>query len=111
MNNKNSVTILDSEPITEEPISVNVERLEKIAAHIESHGEAFHMQWWCHSERTRPTLLQRFFGQEGEICGTTYCIAGWTIKLFGGSMCDNIPAQAQKLLGLTFDQATRLFYS
>lgn len=107
-------TISDAEPIVEERTGINVELLEQVAAAIERNSKKFDMRHWRGSEMNKVpnTGLRKLLDlpQRKERCGTTYCIAGWTVHLGGGDMSGNLPAQAQRLLGLNFEQGRRLFY-
>lgn len=53
-------------------MSVNVERLEAVMAHITAHPEQHDQSRWC----------TRWLDGEREECGTTACFAGWTAELF-----------------------------
>lgn len=108
----------DDTPITEETTTttINTELLRKTAALIEANAVNFDMQKW-HGIITKPAernTLQRLLNLKPKeiACGTTYCIAGYVLMAEGITLNDwrCIPATAQRLLKLTNDQATRLFY-
>jgi len=98
--------ISDSEPIIETPSGINVELLNRVAEYIASDYEHFDMDEWELKPHHRP-WYQRYITKRD--CGTTRCIAGWTCFL-SGNISPNTPNEAQQLLGLTYEQANRLFY-
>lgn len=99
--------VADSEPIVEERVGINVELLERVASYIEQHPAELDMDDWCKTHE--PALPNSTLGLLRP-CGTVACIAGHTVLLSGGSTDASIPAQAQRLLNLDFEQADRLFY-
>lgn len=104
---------------------MDIERMEEIAAFIEALPACPHRG----SPEWPPATLERSFdmgtwsfqGEEGSACGTTGCIAGWTVMHFGliekveicGAWDPKTPkswaAVAREYLGLDFDTARRLF--
>lgn len=56
--------------------------------------------------------------EDGEICGTTHCIAGWALVLTGGqnflrqweSYPEKISSEAARLLEISEEQANSLFH-
>lgn len=106
-----TVAIDNSEPIIEEQTGINVELLNRVADHIEANYYEFNMDHWMktHTASWWEKVLAAVGLVKKPFCGTTACIAGWTCTL-SGKRGDNIPAEAQKLLGITLDQAQRLFY-
>lgn len=104
-----TVAIDNSEPIIEEQTGINVELLNRVADHIEKHSEQFDIDNWNKTTVSKPSWWAKLRGAQ-PVCKTTYCIAGWAVVLSGLRCEDNIPAQAQRLLGLTLDQAKKLFY-
>lgn len=100
-------TLCDSEPIIETEQEINVDLLTRIADHIEGHPREFEMNEWDGKAR-RGNWFTNFLRIAP--CDTTHCIAGLACVLEGASMERSIPATAQKILGLTYEQADRLFY-
>jgi hypothetical protein len=90
------------------PQSPNTALLEVVADYVERHPEEFDMDFWKSSDRTR---LERFKGWLKGHCGTVGCVAFHAVRLGGGDIAGNVAAQAQRLLGLTDEQAINLFYS
>lgn len=110
------IRVSDSEIIIEEEAAqgINSELLLKVAEYIEGHPKEFDMSHWRgHQKKQLPNPWYRVvvgLPAPTEACGTTYCMAGWTVALSGGDMAGNLPAQAQRLLSLSLEQAQRLFY-
>jgi hypothetical protein len=91
----------------------NQELAKTVLDHLLAHPEQHNQDRW--GERTE--------------CGTTMCVAGWTCELAGerlewqrsstttgvGTWCTTdgvyIPRRAAQLLGLTEDEAARLFFT
>ena len=82
---------------------MNAERLRGVAAKLRSlkENEGFDMGWWLTQKKE---------------CGTVGCIAGWTCVLYGkpqyngpNSMDNKNNVDATKLLGLTWQEADKLF--
>lgn len=92
---------------------MNTERMQKVLEHIERN-----LDRWDQAEFARKSPYR------SEPCNTIYCLAGWTIELFGGGWdwsapFTPVPNDAQsrtsvelatELLGLTFEQAMDLFW-
>lgn len=55
----------------------NVPLFRKVVEHIEAHPNEWNQDWWVH---------QHGGVEEGEICGTTFCFAGWALKLTGHNL-------------------------
>lgn len=103
------------------------ERLSKLADTIEKHPETFSMEeWLLHTDPgednwSRAHRLDDFLDAplRDKSCGTTACIAGWAVHLWGKELesmdlsgsnfnaCD----AGKRLLHLTEDEADSLFYS
>lgn len=83
---------------------MNTENLLRVADAIEKHevpGLGFNMASF-ESEYRRD--------MSGRSCGTTACIAGWTDTVFGRRIRGS-DGRARSDLGLSFDEATDLFYA
>src|SRR6478672_12790718 len=88
---------------------INTALLERVATRIETEYRGFHMRNWCQTVYEPRSWWQRLFNRPKVACGTTRCVAGWICALSGEGENVNIPARAQRLAGLTLEQATRLF--
>lgn len=83
---------------------MNVKLLRKVKRHILAEPRRLEMNSWCELSETAP-------------CGTSACLAGWSgilsglvRKNEGGYFdCENWSAIGAKALGLTRDEANRLF--
>lgn len=103
-----------SSPFT--PRKLDVERLNKVADMIQSHPEHFNMDWFLSREGgTGSCWPQDIAGADLFECGTTACIAGWAVALWGaevGPKDTDIDATAARILGMDKDEAgVLLFYA
>lgn len=81
---------------------VNEERVRAVWQHLKLNPEEWDQDTWFEG---------CFEHHSGSKCGTVGCFGGWTNKLFGGEGADIQDSDlAQRLLGLTEDQADRLFF-
>lgn len=112
----------------------NVELLTKVRDYVTREPAKFDMGIWT---SIKPDLVEFPDGiTKAKVeCGTTGCVAGWTVQLAGdkllvhedtrnedgtyvascsvaknGRICD-IEFRARKLLGLTYDEADALFFT
>jgi hypothetical protein len=89
----------------------NVDRLSRVLAHVEANQGLFDQRFWAHRKA----------------CGTTYCFAGWTVRIYSpesefqfalivpvaghclsdGHLIDEVAAE---ILGLDRQTSDRLFY-
>ena len=95
---------------------MNIRLLRRIAKVIQEKPREFDMGYW-HID----TTIDWFQGEHDALCGlpkdkrisctTTHCIAGWAQVLSPKRNC-RLPADsdAQRLLGLTNEEADRLFH-
>ena len=111
----------------------NIELLDKVLKHIEDHPEAWSQADW-RTEYDEALAVDPESGREilAVDCGTAFCFAGWACQMEGGKWADTtslIPideddpfdilgddtvfasTRAQRLLGLTSEQAEDLFRS
>jgi hypothetical protein len=87
---------------------MNKKLFERIAAVIEQAPEDFDMSSWEGRRRN----------EDGEICGTTHCIAGWAIVLSTGQNFlrqwsdypEKVSNEAARLLEISEEQADSLFH-
>lgn len=99
---------------------MNTERILEIADTIERTNHSFHMSKWLQSD----TGVSHMMGiaathgidalvAEAERCHTFACLAGWAVLLYGddrlGEPYQTVYIYGQELLGLTDQQARRLF--
>lgn len=96
----------------------NAERLRKVADIIEANPEHFDMQFWVAQDGRIEYCSNRQatrLAMETNIvsCGTTACLAGWAVHLWGAEADPDrcIIANGASILGLSDDDATRLFMS
>jgi hypothetical protein len=94
---------------------LNVKLLRKVKEHILAEPNRLQMEEWI--ERSEPGKFIYDYDAEVTVpaCGTTACIAGWTCLLekgmeFDAPDCDRIPEEASKLLGVTEEETSGLFY-
>ena len=87
--------------------TINVELLLKVRDHILEEPRRLNMDVWLKKWGTNyPT-------EELPLCRTQGCIGGWALKLAHRRMPSDIWkifAAAQRVLGLSFEQAQRLFH-
>lgn len=97
-------------------MTINVDLLQRTMERIEQHPDQWQQDTWA---------VEHYQG--GVVCRTAFCFAGWAVQLaghtiaFSGEPClgerhtnyvddgDSIEALAQWKLGLTYEQAWRLF--
>lgn len=102
---------------------MNVRLLRKIAKVIQEKPRQFNMTYWHRNENVAMERIRAWDFKSFESlcdipadkqisCDTTHCIAGWAQVLAPNRKC-SIPASedAQRLLGLTEQQASRLFFA
>lgn len=93
--------------------TINAELLLRVAEHVEAHPKELDMFEWGKKKR-KPSDVATLMGQQIVVkAGEQYtvgCIACRAVILSGGTAKGNNAAQAQRLCGLTFEQAQRLFY-
>jgi hypothetical protein len=94
---------------------LNVKLLRKVKEHILAEPNRLQMGEWI--ERSEPGGFVYDYDAEVTVpaCGTTACIAGWTCLLGKGMEFDargpfRISAEANKLLGVTEEDTSDLFY-
>lgn len=90
---------------------MNTKLLRKIAKVIQEKPREFGMKYWHKRRGLYATGFLDSLPEGKEIaCGTTHCIAGWA-QLLSPSADRSawVRDDAQRLLGLTGDQAERLF--
>src|SRR5437763_16587458 len=94
---------------------LNEKLIACVLEHIEKHPDEYDQNRWCWLKDEQ---------QDGEYCGTTGCVAGWAVLLstpvegwkdMPSSRVNTIEMsrfyrdKAASLLGLTYDEANRLF--
>lgn len=97
-------------------MSVNVERLNKVADMIQAYPEHFDMTYWVRTPTGKDTHWVRASDcaqEDLSQCGTTACIAGWACNLWGADVDPGLDVQdaAAAILGLDEYEAYRLFYA
>ncbi len=86
---------------------MNVRLLRRVQRAILKHPDQFNMRWWFHALDAT--------GRPAGGCGTAACIGGWALALskkltpMQASRHDLHSSDYANLLGLTPDQADRLF--
>lgn len=98
---------------------MNTERLLKLADVIEENEDHFDMDTVVMRE-TQPRMkvstydIAEIVDTSLTACGTTACMAGWTIHLWGADALASKETKwmdvAAELLGLTHDEAVNLFF-
>lgn len=92
-------------------LNINLSLLRRLAETVRLDPESFDMGEWVRSTRGREAVAKA----AEHPCFTEACIAGWTVFLDRGSLMDigpwQIATEAQRLLGITENQAARLFYA
>jgi hypothetical protein len=91
---------------------MNVELLRKIAAVIQEKPREFSMKTWHKRKGSSATGYLDALPKGKEVaCGTTHCIAGWAQALAPNRKPREWALDdAKRVLRLTDDQATLLFY-
>lgn len=92
--------------------SINTALLLEVAQHVETHPEQLDMYTWG-KESGEVVGSASLMGETIEIFSNRFtvgCMACRAVLLSGGDMDGNNAAQAQRVCGLTFEQAQRLFY-
>ncbi len=100
-------------------MTINTDRLLKLADVIEQHPRQLYMGFWCGGEELdllmqkglRPIEAMAEIDLTVEGCRTSGCAAGWTVSLWGGEIdpLASFQENARAILGLDRDQASILF--
>lgn len=91
-----------------------------IQKQVENYPESFDMQSWVSttgdviynrsaSWRVNNSRLEQLKAQDGTLCGTTMCIAGYAQLFVDGEITDEVHDRAAELLGLSPE--SMLFYT
>ena len=99
-----------------QPEGINDALLEKVIEVCERSWWEFDMNNWGHRLPVKTGWFHRLLVKVGLVTETLReytvgCVACHTVRLGGGDGNVFVPAEAQRLLNITFEQANRLFYS
>ena len=91
---------------------MNVRRLRRVQRHILAEPATLDMnEFLCRNlDLNMPYYHDNYAINKTPSCGTVGCIAGWTVQLYRGPRSRARLMTAGRDLGLTKDQACRLFF-